>query len=99
MTSRSCAARANSRWAARLSGSIVATNRRTPRSRAASASASASARPEAVVLQVVGDDERDLGDVRVVRRRIQRPTPTSTSGSSGRTATNATWSRKSTSVR
>ena len=58
--------------------------------------------PEALALQVVGDDDRHLGRVpgRSRGRAPSAPTPTITSGPLGAsTATTATWSTKSTSVR
>ena len=69
-----CVICANSRWAAVLDGSIVAVKRSTPLLHAPSrASQRPSARAHAAALQVVGDDDRQLGAQRVLR--VADPAP------------------------
>ena len=68
-TSRRSEIAANRRWAATLSDSIVAVNRRTSRRRAASAIDSPSRRPRPWPWKRVADHDRGLGGLRVAARR------------------------------
>ena len=73
---------ANRRWAAMLDGQHRRGEaRRRPRSHRRAGEPAAQRRADAPALQVVGDDDRDLGGQRRPRAsRTQRPTPTTTCG-------------------